>query len=163
MLRAKRSRLWLTTLVVALLLVPIVAWAVDVTVTAANVVSGTGATFADGTAGATITAGQVVYRDASDANAFKLADCDAAVGLANAVGIALHGASDGQPLKVQTAGNINVGGTLTVGGIYVLSGTAGGIAPVADLAQNDHVTVLGVATTASNLVLKINVSGVQVP
>jgi hypothetical protein len=64
---------------------------------------------------------------------------------------------------VQTAGNINLGATLTVGQIYVLSATAGGIAPVADLATGHYPSILGVATTASNLLMGILVSNVAKP
>jgi hypothetical protein len=40
---------------------------------------------------------------------------------------------------------------LTAGTIYVQSATAGGIAPAADLASGHHVTILGVATSTTNL------------
>jgi hypothetical protein len=39
----------------------------------------------------------------------------------------------------------------------------GGVAPEADLAAGDWVTILGIAVSASQLNLAINVSGVQVP
>jgi len=42
---------------------------------------------------------------------------------------------------------------MTVGEVYVVSATAGGIAPVGDLTTGNYVTVLGVATTTSNLQL----------
>lgn len=135
----------------------------DITITAANVTPVTGYTFTDGTAGATITAGQVVYKDASDGDAFKLADCDASATTSAVIGIALHGAADGQPLRVQTAGSINIGGTVAVGSIYILSGTAGGIQVSTDVAQSDWVSVLGIATTTGIISLRIHNSGVQVP
>lgn len=160
------KRIWLALLLaLSIAFSPVALWASDLSITAANVVSGTTPTpqFENGTAGATITAGQVVYKDATT-NTYKLADNDgASAALASVAGIALHGASSGQPLKVQTAGGINVGATLTVGEIYVLSATPGGIAPKADLATGKRVTVLGVATTTSNLMLKSIVSGVAVP
>jgi hypothetical protein len=158
------KNLWLALLLsFAVLSAPVAVHAADVTITAANVVSGTNSTFLDGTSGATITAGQVVYLD-STTKTFKLADCDTGTAAqAVVVGIALHGASSSQPLKIQTAGSITVGGTLVVGEIYVLSGTAGGIAPKADLAPADRVSVLGVATSASVLLLKPIISGVLVP
>lgn len=134
----------------------------DITVTAASVVPATSYRFVDGTAGATITAGQVVYLDTS-VNTYKLADADDTAAKAAAAGIALNGASSGQPVRVQTGGNINPGGTVVVGTIYVVSGNLGGIAPHGDLAQNDYVTVLGIGTTASNISLNIHASGVQVP
>ena len=137
-------------------------FAVDLSITAANVAASSGAQYADGTAGATITAGQAVYLDAS-ANTYKLADCDATAATAVIAGIALNGASSGQPLKIQTAGTISIGGTVTVGEIYVLSGTAGGIAPEGDLAQNDRVVIIGVGLTSSTIALRLYNSAVLVP
>lgn len=135
----------------------------NITITAANVAPATGYGFKDGTAGATITAGQTVYQDAADSNHFKLADADATAATATVVGIALNGASDGQPVRVQTTGNINPGGTVVVGKVYVQSGDAGGIAPIDDLATGDRTTVLGIGTTVSNIKLSINNSGALVP
>lgn len=136
---------------------------VDLVVTAASVAAGSNAVInRKYNAGGTITAGMPVYLD-TDTNTWKAADCDASAATAVAGGIALHGASSGQPLAVQTSGNINPGATVTVGEIYVVSGTAGGIAPEGDLAAGDYVTVLGVGTSASNIALAIHVSGVQVP
>lgn len=128
----------------------------DLTITAANVVAASDATKEAGTAGATITAGQVVYRDSSDGK-YKLADADSATVAARSPrGIALHGASDGQPLDILRSGNITIGATVTGGVAYYLSPTAGGICPVADLLTGDYATFLGIATTAS--VLKINIT-----
>ena len=49
----------------------------DLSITASAVAAGSGALFKDGTAGASITAGQSVYEDASAAGAIKLADANA--------------------------------------------------------------------------------------
>ena len=140
----------------------------DLSVTAANVARVSG-NVRHGTAGATITAGQVVYLDTA-AGTWKLAVCDG-TGAATAVtsgsggvGIALHGAASGQPLTIQYDGVINPGGTVTVGVIYVASAAAaGGIAPSADLSavDNDYVTILGVGTTTSRITLGMLASGVQ--
>lgn len=136
----------------------------DLSVTAANVVEGADARKETGVAGATITAGQVVYKDASDANKFKLCDVDSATAAARVpYGIALHGASAGQPLTVITAGNINPGATAVVGKVYVASDTAGGIMPVDDLEAGDYTSIIGIGTTASNIKLGILSGGVAVP
>lgn len=122
----------------------------DVTITAANVAKGSGATTVRGTAGATITAGQAVSRDST--GKFVLADSDSATAaVRDGDGIALNGASDGQPLEVLTAGAITIGGTLTAGLSYWLSDTPGGICPYADLTTGDYAILLGVATSASVL------------
>ncbi|MBA15565.1 MAG: hypothetical protein CMN73_04335 [Sphingomonas sp.] len=133
----------------------------DLSITAANVVAGAGATVLHGgKAGATITAGQIVYLDASDRK-YKLADADsetAAIRLPSAV--ALNGASDGQPLSVLTEGPVTIGAPLTPGTAYYLSATPGGIAPVGDLTTGDYPTVIGIATSASVLDIGIKASGV---
>lgn len=135
----------------------------DLTITAANVVSGANAVTRQGVAGATITAGQPLYQDSADSYALKPARANAAA-TDLVVGIALHGAADGQPITYQSEGAINVGATLVVGTIYVLSAAAaGGIAPSGDLASGNYVTVLGVATAAGSLQMGINNSGVAVP
>jgi hypothetical protein len=131
----------------------------DLSVTANSVARGSAATQTTGTAGASITAGQTVYLDSSTST-IKLADCDGATALQDTVGIALHAAISGQPITYQKSGNINVGATLVVGETYMLSDTPGGIMPIADLETGDTVVYLGYATTASNLFLNIQNSGV---
>lgn len=132
----------------------------DISITAANVVPGQNATVTGGTAGATIAAGKAVYRDPADLK-WKLADCDSATAAERDVrGIALNGASNGQPLDVLTEGDITLGAVLTAGVAYYLSGTAGGICPVGDLASGDYPTLIGIAKSTSVLSVKINASGV---
>lgn len=133
----------------------------DLTITAANVVKGTGASVRSGTSGATITAGQVVYEDSTTAT-FKLADADGAAALRSPVGIALNGASSGQPIDILTGGLITIGATMTAGLAYYLSKTAGGICPVADIASGGYATVLGIATSTTVLKVNITESGVAV-
>lgn len=123
----------------------------DITITATSVVLVGGPT--DGlTAGAAVTAGQVVYKEAATGLA-KLADCDSATAEARIpYGIALHAASVNQPLKVARPGAvINMGATLTAGTEYWLSGTAGGICPAADKASGDRSVLIGIATSAANM------------
>ncbi len=132
----------------------------DISITAANVVKGSGASSEEGTAGATITAGQVVYLDSADSK-YKLADSNSAtVAARSPAGIALNGASNGQPLEVHKKGPITIGGTLTAGVAYYLSDTPGGIAPVADVGSGEYSTFLGMATSASVLNVDIMESGV---
>ena len=129
----------------------------DLTITAANVKKTDSTLITEGIAGATITAGQPVYKDSTASNKLKPADADVLASAA-AVGIALHGASADQPLKYATGGNLTLGAVMTAGAVYVVSTTAGGIAPVADLGSGDYVTLLGIATSTSNLKLSISVS-----
>lgn len=133
----------------------------DISITAANVVKGSNAVVEAGTAGATITAGQVVYKDASDGK-YKLADADSATAAAKAPrGIALNGASNNQPLSILRSGDITIGATLTAGTAYYLSPTtAGGICPLADVASGDDVVLLGLAESTSVLGVDIQITGV---
>lgn len=135
----------------------------DLSITAANIipVSGYGSYF--GTSGGTITAGLVCYLD-STTDTVKAADNDDTAAKATVKGIALNAASANQPIKLITGGSLGMGAILTVGEIYVLSATGNGeIAPEGDLASGDYVSILGVASTTSNLILNIFNSGAQVP
>lgn len=122
-------------------------------ITAANVLSSASATRKSGIAGATITAGQVLYKDAADSNKLKLADANGAAALRVVEGIALHGASPGQPIAYVTRDpNFKPGATLVIGTTYMLaSDTPGGIAPDSDAAAGDYVTTLGVAVSTTDL------------
>lgn len=132
----------------------------DLSITAGSVVSGSNAVKEQGVAGATITAGQIVYKEGSTGQ-FKLADNNSATAEARVpYGVALNGASANQPLAVQKSGSITIGATMTAGVAYYLSGTAGGICPVADLSSGMYPTVLGIATSTTVLALGIEVSGV---
>ena len=134
----------------------------DLTLTAANVLAGSNATTNLGTAGATITAGQVVYFD-DTTKTYKLADTDSATAAVRSpAGFALNGASAGQPLMVQTGGDLTLGEVLTAGVAYYLSGTAGGICPVADVTSGDYPVILGMAKSTSVLAIKIVEAGVAI-
>ncbi|PDT79961.1 hypothetical protein [Sinorhizobium sp. BJ1] len=135
----------------------------DLTITAANVVSGAGAAIEHGTAGATVTAGQIVYLDSTTTGKWQLADADAATAAARGqgkIGVALHGAALNQPLAVQTAGPITIGATVVGGTAYYLSPNPGGIAPLADILTGDYVTLIGIATSTSAIKLDFQYSGV---
>lgn len=131
------------------------AWFVDATVTAANVIWSSGVRPATVKAGATITPGQVCYLDTT-VNEHILADAD--TDTASVVsGISIDGGVDGRDMYLAIPGSvINVGFTTTAGTIYVLSTTAGGIAPWADLGTGDYVNVLfiGNGTAVVELICK---------
>ena len=137
----------------------------DLTVTAANVSLQDGK-IGHGTAGATITAGRALYRDAADGNKLKLANADTA-GTATVAGIALNSASSGQPVAYVTGGIYNAGATVAVGTVYVLSdAAAGGIAPVSDFATGSDgstVSVIGVGVTSGRIDVSIHNSGAVIP
>ena len=118
-----------------------------------------GATYKDITAGATITAGQAVYRDSTDSDKAKLADANVSAAVADVYGIALHAALAGQPLRVQIGGNITIGATTANSVIYVLSATAGGITSDA-IASGSYGTIIGIGVSATVIKLIIITSGV---
>lgn len=132
----------------------------DLTITAASVLAGSASTRKIGTAGATITAGKAVYLD-EDTNEYNLADSNGASSTIRTVtGIALNGASDGQPLFVLTGGDITIGATMTAGVAYYLSDTPGGICPVADIGTGEYPCLIGIATSTTVLKVGIQYSGV---
>jgi hypothetical protein len=124
----------------------------DISVTAASVAN-TGGQTDTGTAGASITAGQILYKDASANNTLKPASC-ASTAAAAVCGMALNGGASGQPITFAKAGaTVTAGATLGVGTIYVLSDGSGTYAPVADLATGDKVVIVGYATSSTVLTL----------
>jgi Uncharacterized conserved protein (DUF2190) len=127
----------------------------DISVTAASVAMVSGATSDYGTAGAAITAGQLLYMDASASNAIKLCDNDASQAAADCIGIALHAAASGQPVRFCNGGDLIIGATLVQGKVYVNSVNAGGIAPVADLGSGQYSKVVGIAKTTGILTVSI--------
>jgi hypothetical protein len=114
-----------------------------------------------------VSIGEVLYLNSADSK-YALADASAEAS-AEATHIALSAASaDGDYVVVMkldssVALQIDLGAALTVGTTYVVSATAGAIAPESDLLSGDYVTHLGVATTASLLDIKLNVTGVAKP
>lgn len=132
----------------------------DISVTASSVLASSNAVLGRGTAGETLTAGLPVYMDSTDGGRLKACDANASAAASACVGITLHAALDEQPATYATSGDINLGATLVPGQIYITSSAAGGIAPVSDLASGWYTTILGIATTASNLRLAINSGGV---
>jgi hypothetical protein len=134
----------------------------DLTITAANVLAGSGSKKVNGTAGATVTAGQVVYLD-SATDTYKLADNDSGTAAVRSpAGIALHASLSGQPLTILTAGSITIGATTAIGTVYCLSSTAGGICPSADIATGDYNTILGIGTSVTAINVKIHEAGAAV-
>lgn len=131
----------------------------DISVTASAVLAAADARVVKGTAGATITAGQAVYRDTD--RKFKLADANnASATVRAAVGIALNGASDGQPIAVIYEGDLTMNAVLTGGIPYFLSSDPGGICAIADVGSGEYVCQLGIASSTTVLKVKPIYTGV---
>ena len=132
----------------------------DISITATAVLAAADAITDNGSAGATVTAGQVVYKDSSD-GLWKLADNNSATAAVRTPsGIALNGAATGQPLRVLRSGNLTLNAVLTSGVAYYLSDTPGGICPVADLSTGEYPSIIGIATSTTVLKVNFTTSGV---
>jgi hypothetical protein len=137
----------------------------DLSINAAAVSPGSGYTPERGyPAGATITAGQLVYKDAN--NRWSLVDTDAGSGVgcnaADVRGIALHNSANTQPLVVATAdANFGIGATVANGVGYWASNVAGGITATAPAAGNYSVFV-GIGISTSRITLRPLAAGVAV-
>ena len=134
-------------------------------VTTGNAVIFSGPGFTDGIAGATLSPLQSVYLDRTQTPPkWELADADteATAGVAsNEVGITLNAATDGGHVRVAHTGRITSSDTtFTVGEIYVVSTTAGGIAPYSDLTSGDVLTILGVGATATSIDVDVWPTGI---
>ena len=136
----------------------------DVTITAANVDAPTPG-ISTGVSGEAISIGDVLYADSSDSNKLKKAQADGTAAEATVVGIAMNTTSAAdQHVGYATSGALTLGSGLTQGEVYFVSGTAGGIAPDADIAtSNWYRSYLGVASSTTVLQLKIHNSTAQIP
>jgi len=132
----------------------------DISITATSVIKGTGAVVKNGIAGASITAGQTLYIDTANSDVLKLAVGNGTTLQSTVEGIALHAAASGQPIAYQKGGALTLNAVLTAGKAYVASGTAGGIAPIADLTTGWKTSLLGIAGNTTSLQVQIINSGV---
>jgi len=111
--------------------------------------------------GETVTAGQSVYRKASDRRWWKAqADGTAEEAGSGGLGIALGGGAAGQPAAVATAGDVTIAATVVNGMVYVISAAAGGIAPHADLIAGQRVSVVGYGKPTGLIQLDCNPTGI---
>lgn len=126
-------------------------------ITAASVRPGASAIIRDGTAATTIAQGDVVYQTATS-NWFNLARANSAT-TDNAAGIAVNGASSGQPFKyvVEDADFTHGLTSAAAGDILCLASAtgAGKIAPAADLVSTDFVTLIGVVISATKAKIRL--------
>ena len=125
----------------------------EIAPTPASVLPGANADYYRGIAGGTIVAGTPVYLDATT-NRLMGADANGSLETAEVKGIALHAASLGQPLRIQTAGDITIGAAVVLATIYIL-GASGQLAPAVDLASGWYCSVVGVAISTTVIRLGI--------
>lgn len=124
----------------------------DLTITPSAVKPGANADTEDVTFGATIAAGDLVYKDAADLNRCKLADGNAGAAQADIAGVALNSGSADQPGRIQRSGDYTSGATHAGNGrVYVLSANPGKIADVADLAAGNFTKIWAVSKSSTVL------------
>lgn len=134
----------------------------DLSITATSVVPGAGAVSVTKTGGETILAGEAVYVKAADGKAWK-AQADGTVEEGTVAGVALNGASAGQPVQYQASGPMTIGATTVKTTTYMLSALAGKICPQADLVSTNRICRIGYATgVAGEFVVDIKVTGAVV-
>jgi hypothetical protein len=107
-----------------------------------------------------VTQGQPGYRHTTDGKHYK-ADANDTAAKAVVAGIFLTPAPTDGYAVLAKSGPVDLGATLAVGKMYVLSHTLGAIKPIEDLASTHYVTLLGVASTTSRLELEVDATGVQ--
>ena len=134
-----------------------------ISITAANVGEDTtyvGNSFIDRIAGATLTAGMACYYNSADGRVYA---CDNDVlASAECIGIASHGASAGQPLRLQRTGQITIGGTSAAGVPYFVGAGAGTIELLADVTTGKFLSLIGIGVSATKIKLGLLNSGVAV-
>lgn len=113
--------------------------------------------------GATISAGQPLYHDATDGK-YKIADADTSEATANVKAIAITPGVDGGQGIVAFGGSIIlVGTTMAVGVTYYAGATPGEIVLESDLSSGDYSSRLGTASTTTQLDIGIIATGIERP
>lgn len=108
-----------------------------------------------GVAGATITAGQLIYKDTSDSYKLKLADCNGASALIRTpVGMAINGASAGQPVDyIESDDDLTIGShSQSNNTALVLGDTGGAIHPAADITTGWYPAYIGIVKSSTKIV-----------
>ena len=110
-----------------------------------------------------IAAGMVVYEDLTSAGKFNLADNDAEAS-AKIKGIAVSTTAIGEDCTIALPGSvITVASAIfTVGVVYYVSGTPGGLAPLADVTSGKYVTLAIVALTTTTALILGEITGVAI-
>lgn len=133
----------------------------DLSITAANVkIKGVDTALRVVQFGETMTAGQSTYLKTSDSKYWK-ADANVSLEAASARGVVITGAAGDAYGVIAESGPVDVGATLTVGVPYIVSTTAGGIAPASDFAgyTGSFLQHLGYATATGTLILRPYATG----
>lgn len=139
-------------LLLASLAFSVTSQATDISITASSFLPSSDALYANGIAGEAITTAQPVYESASDGR-YYIADANVSTKY-KVAGVAGHATTAaGQPLSIiYFDPRLTVGATLSMSvPVYVLSATAGGIAPSADIAAGWYPVVIGVSISTTQM------------
>lgn len=133
----------------------------NLSVTAANVGVNGVARIRAVQVGEAVTQGQPGYLSLTDSKYYQ-ADANASATTAGASCLFLTAAATDGYAVALFDGDYNPGASVTVGTTYVVSRTKGLICEVGDLVSGDWVTIIGTASTASNIPVQFN-RGAQKP
>lgn len=111
-------------------------------------------------AGESVVQGEVVYKPSADVERLKADNTSAEK--ANAEGIVLTPAGDGEYMFIATNGAQLDLGITPANGVYVVSQNAGKIAPYSDLITGDDICVIG-TVAAGILTVNIVPAGAEIP
>jgi hypothetical protein len=114
----------------------------------------------EGISGGIPVAGDVVFLSPDDNQWRRAANNSTTPGAKVPGGIALNGASAGQPIDVFVNGDLTVSSVMVPGDAYYLSANPGKICPRADIVTGMDVCFIGIARTASILVVDFMIPGV---
>lgn len=131
------------------------------TITQANVAKSSAGASSSGVAGATITAGQLLYIDTAAYNVLKPTVATSATGSVVA-GIAEHGALLGQPIRYCTSDSaFTIGCTGTIGDTVWAYSTAGQmtITQAEGVATSTYTTAIGVYISTTQIRLNLTPAG----
>lgn len=113
-------------------------------------------------AGEAFDVGDVLYQDATTQKYSKASDTNTTVAELKGVAIT-KSTADEDYFYLQTAGKVNLGVTLTVAEEYVISDTGGELMPKGDLTTGDVYSRFGYATSANDLQIDMENTGVSAP
>jgi len=130
----------------------------DLSITDTNVLPTSTTEYVDqaGVAGASISAGEMVYKNSS--GVYVKAQNDVLADL-NTTGMSMNTVVSGQPMSV-AKGRITIGSAFTQGMQVNLSANPGKLAPVADISTN-YVVACGCLISATDIFIFIKNFGIQ--
>jgi len=127
---------------------------VDLAIVDNDVVAGVGTQQTRGTCGSGVSAGDVVYQ--GDDKKWRRADASSPAVAPKAnhpTGIALNNGANNQPLAIHLGGDLTVTAVLTPGTSYFLSPNPGKLAPRNDINAGNFVVLVGMAKSATVLMV----------